>query len=203
MTSLPPCHHPPDHIHYPSLQETAALPSASLGKIPLTKFSSVKGFLMSAFYRALGKVFVECLRKPSAKKSYRDGDFLTNGCFANCLYGRHLAKNIFFEILCRVSYPETLGKEIIFFKILCRVPYLAALGKEMNFFRNSLSSALPGGSRQRNELKFFAECPAWRHLDKEIIFLKILCRVPCLETLGKEIIFFLLSAHPRGTRQTN
>ena len=53
--------------------------------------------------RTLGKIFVgkgffaECLRRLSAKKSYRHGGFLTNGCF------------------CRVSPGKALGKELKFF----------------------------------------------------------------------------------------
>ena len=79
-----------------SLQETAALPSATLGKGPSAKFLSAKGSLPSAFYQALGKDFAECLWEPSAKKSCRDGDFIADGRFAECLFGRHSAKKQFF-----------------------------------------------------------------------------------------------------------
>jgi hypothetical protein len=52
---------------------------------------------------------------------------------------------------------------------------MEALGKQtiLFFFKNSLPSALYGGTRQRN-----------------YFFSKILCRVPCMEALGKEINFF-------------
>jgi hypothetical protein len=90
-----------------SLQETAALPSAvdtqqrhyCIRQRPSANFSSEKGFLPSAFYWALGKDFAECLREPLAKKSCRDNDFLTNGCFAECLLEGHSA----------VPSPEALG----------------------------------------------------------------------------------------------
>jgi hypothetical protein len=72
----------------------ALLHSAKGG--PSAKFLSVKGSLSSAFYRALDKDFAECLQKLSAKKSCRDGDILTNGCFVECLQGRHSAKKLLF-----------------------------------------------------------------------------------------------------------
>jgi len=77
-----------------------------------------------------------------------------------------------------VPRQEALGKEIwdFFKKILCRVSPGRTLGKEINFFylKNSLPSALPGGTRQRNSgfflKKFFAECLQAGHSAKKLIF---------------------------------
>jgi len=88
-------------------------------------------------------------------------------------YEEALGKEInsfFKKTLCRVPYEEALGKEIIFLKkILCRVLCQEALSKEIIFLKkNSLPSAMRGGTRQRN---YFLK--------------KILCRMPRQEALGK------------------
>jgi len=79
------------------LHSAKLLPSAALGKDHSANFSSVKGSLPSAFCRALGKDFAECLWEPSAKKSCRDGDFISDGRFAECLLGGHSAKKEFLK----------------------------------------------------------------------------------------------------------
>jgi hypothetical protein len=78
---------------------------------------------------------------------------------------RQKIKYFFSKFLCRVPYPKTLSKEINFFKkTLCRVSCLEALSKD--FFlkkKNSLPSALAGGTRQINyffKKNLFVECRA-------------------------------------------
>jgi len=163
-------------VNYP-LQETTALPSAALGKGSSANFKSAKGSLPSAFYRALGKGFAECLlggtrqRKvtvmtgykltvalPSVcKKGTRQRNFfkkILNFC-AECPTRRHSAKK--FGIFLKKFFaecPRTLGKEINFFYLKNSFFYL----------KNSLPSAQPRGTRQINSgfflKKFFAKCPS-------------------------------------------
>ena len=90
---------------------TKPLPSAVLGKGPSVNFSSVKGSLSRAFYQAFCRVSPE----PSAKKSYRDGDFVND--FAECLREPLTKKSlegkkIFAE--CRALSSAALGKEALY-----------------------------------------------------------------------------------------
>jgi hypothetical protein len=63
-----------------SLLETAALPSAALGKAPSAKIRSAKASLLRAVYRALNKAFVESLTfgKAQNKKMQEKPEFFFN-----------------------------------------------------------------------------------------------------------------------------
>ena len=130
------------------LHSPKPLPSAALVKGPSTNFLWKKGSLPSAFYRALGKDFTKCFPKPLAKKSCRDDDIGTDGCFAKCLQRGLSAKNFsFFSENSLSRATGTWQKYIFFSKTLCLVPFRQSLGKEITFFWKFFAECHPRGTR--------------------------------------------------------
>jgi len=135
---------------------TKPLPSAVLGKGPSVNFSSVKGSLSRAFYQAFCRVSPE----PSAKKSYRDGDFVND--FAECLREPLTKKSlegkkIFAE--CQISHSaKSLFAE-------CRPVALARLAVYHRYPLPSVNLCRVPNTRQRGSLPSVVLCRV-RHLAK-------------------------------------
>ena len=160
--SLPRCLR---HSAKTKLHSAKPLPSAALGKEHTAKIWSAKPSLSSVFYRTLGKE-----KRPSRRRSR-----WRSLCRVSTLQA--LGKD-FFNFFLKKFFAERQpmrhsAKSFYFFfeNFLCRVPTRQALGKD--FFFNSLPSANPEGTRQRD---FF--------------FLNFLCRVPTRQALGKDFLFF-------------